>query len=164
MGTVLENERQRQQAQAAHPDSDHYAIDAGRLPRRQRGRPNWGGAGKRTQVTYAGLGSTNSIAFANTALRRPDPAHPEAAYDKERINALFLPFDLELTDKKGERRNEVALALVALDNLFPQGDDRPHAQVLADYGNDYLANFSAPADADAPDDTTEVKPRVASPE
>jgi len=57
------------------------------------------------------------------------------------------------------------VALVALDNLFPPGDDRPHAQVLADYGDTYLANFSAPADpadpADAPDDIPEVKPRVA---
>ena len=60
------------------------------------------------------------------------------------------------------RRNEVVVALVALDNLFPQDDDRPQAQVLADHGDDYLTNFSTPADA--PDDTIEVKPRVASPE
>jgi len=162
MGALLENERQRQQAQATHPDSDHYAIDAGRLPRRQRGRPNWGGAGKRTPVTYAGLGSANSMAFANTALRRPDPDHPEPAYDYDRLNALFLPFDLELTDKDGVRRNEVAMALVALDNLFLPGDDRPHAQVLADYGPGYLINFSPAADA-SDDDSAEVKPGVGSP-
>ncbi|HET9641840.1 MAG TPA: hypothetical protein VFP68_00420 [Burkholderiaceae bacterium] len=158
MGKLLESERQRQQAQATHPDSDHYAIDAGRLARRQRGRPNWGGARKRTQVTYAGLGSANSIAFANTALRRPDPDHPEPAYDYDRLNALFLPFDLELTDKDGVRRNEVAMALVALDNLFPQGDDRSHAQVLTDYGPGYLVNFSTAADV--PDETEEVKPAL----
>ncbi|MBW8832418.1 MAG: hypothetical protein JF606_24060, partial [Burkholderiales bacterium] len=107
-----------------------------------RGRPNWGGAGKRTPVIYAALGSANSLAFANTALRRPDPAHPEPAYDTERINALFLPFHLELTDRNGVRRNEAAMALVALDNLFPPGDDRSHVQVLADYGETYLANFN----------------------
>ncbi|MDR7149975.1 hypothetical protein J2W49_001930 [Hydrogenophaga palleronii] len=167
MGAVLENERQRQEALATHPDSDHYALDAGRLPQqRQRGRTNWSGPSKRTEITFAGLGSANSMAFANTALRRPDPEHPEPAYDKERINALFLPFDLALTDKDGKHRNEVAVALVALDNLFPAGDDRPHAQVLADYGDAYLANFSKPAPAPESDldDTYEVKPRVASPE
>jgi len=165
MGKVLENEHQRQQAQATHPLSDQYAIEANRRPRRRRGRPNWGGAGKTTPVTYAGLGCTNSLAFANTALRRPDPAHPEPAYDKERINALFLPFHLELTDRKGVLRNEAAVALVALDNLFPAGDNRPHAQVLADYGDNYLANFSDPADpAEAPDDIPEVKSEVDVPE
>jgi hypothetical protein len=140
-GALLENEHQREQAQATHRDSDHYAIDAGRLPKRQRGRTDWGRAGRRTQVTYSGLGFANSMAFANTALRRPDPDHPEPAYDKERINAIFLPFDVDLTDKSGTRRNEVVAALVALDNLFPEGDDRPYAQVLADYGDGYLANF-----------------------
>ncbi|MBW8833325.1 MAG: hypothetical protein JF606_28905, partial [Burkholderiales bacterium] len=81
MGTVLENEHQRQQALATHPETGLYAIEANRRPRRRRGRPNWGGAGKRTPVIYAALGSANSLAFANTALRRPDPAHPEPAYD-----------------------------------------------------------------------------------
>lgn len=166
MGAVLENERQRQEALATHPDSDHYALDASRLPQqRQPGRTNWSStAGKRTQVTFAGLGSANSMAFANTALRRPDPDHPEPAFDRERINALFMPFDLKLIDKNGKRRNEVAVALVALDNLFPEGDDRPRAQVLADYGDAYLANFSKPAPAPDSDDTLDVKPRVASPE
>jgi hypothetical protein len=101
------------------------------------------------------------MAFANTALRRPDPDHPEPAYDYERLNALFLPFDLELIDKDGVRRSEVAVALVALDNLFPPNDDRPHAQVLADYGPGYLVNFAAAAGAS--DESVDVKPRVASP-
>lgn len=39
----------------------------------------------------------------------------------------------------------MAVALVALDKLFPEGDDRSQAQVLADYGDAYLVNFSAPS-------------------
>jgi len=53
------------------------------------------------------------------------------------------------------------LALVALDNLFPEGDDRPHVQVLADYGPGYLTNFSATAEV--PEENEEVKPEVAFP-
>ena len=92
-------------------------------------------------VTYTGLGAANSVAYANTALCRPTPDNPEPAYDRERLNAFFLPFHLELTDKDGVRRNEAAIALVALDNLFAAGNDSREAQVFADYGNGYLENF-----------------------
>jgi len=141
MGALLENKRQREQARATHPDTDHYAIDTGRRPRRQRGRTRWSNSSRETMVTYTGLGAANSVAYANTALCRPTPDNPEPAYDRERLNAFFLPFHLELTDKDGVRRNEAAIALVALDNLFAAGNDSREAQVFADYGNGYLENF-----------------------
>jgi hypothetical protein len=63
------------------------------------------------------------------------------------VNAFFLPFDLELTDKDGVVRNEAVFALVALDNLFPEGDDKSEVQVFADYGTAYLNNFRQAAPA-----------------
>jgi hypothetical protein len=158
-GALLENKHQREQAKATHPDSDHYGMDVNRLPQaKRRGSTHWSRSRKRTPVTYSALGFANSLAFANTALRRPDPDHPSPAYDHERINALFVPFDVVLTDKRGQPRKETVVALAALDNLFPEVDDRPHAQVLADYGDAYLANFSAPARSHA--DAVEVKPEL----
>jgi hypothetical protein len=162
-GALLENERQREQAKATHPDSDHYGMDLTRPAQpKRRGRTDWSGSRRPTPVTYSALGFANSMAFANTALRRPDPDNPSPAYDQERINTLFVPFDVVLTDKRGQPRKETVVALAALDNLFPEGDDRPHAQVLADYGDAYLSNFSAPAQSHK--DSVQVKPEIDSQE
>ncbi|HET9645970.1 MAG TPA: hypothetical protein VFP68_22050, partial [Burkholderiaceae bacterium] len=140
MGALLRSEEERQRAWERHPGGEQYSIDADRASRR-RGF-GWSKGTRRTRVTFAGLGAANSVVFANTALRAPDPADPIPAYDRSRLNAIYLPFDLQLTDKSGRMQSEVAVALLALDNLFPEGDGRQELQVYADYGDAYLVNFT----------------------
>ncbi len=128
MGALVEEDVDFATTEAAHPDYAHYAIDA----HRHRGG----------LVVYSGLGATNGIAFANTAIKS-DVAEP--AYDRRRLNALFIEFQASLSDKDGRPRRENLVALVALDNLFE--NDGPEAQVLVDYGDAFLANFK---ESDAP--------------
>ncbi|KQV81162.1 hypothetical protein [Rhizobacter sp. Root1221] len=122
MGALVENDHELAQTASLHPDYERYAIDA---------HPRGNG-----RVMYSGLGATNSIAFANTALKA-DSAEP--ASDHKRLNSLFIEFDATLTDNTGKPRIERLVAMVALDNLFD--DNHADAQVLADYGEDFLENF-----------------------
>jgi hypothetical protein len=122
MGALVENDHELAHTVSLHPDYERYAIDA--HPRNNR------------PVMYSALGATNSIAFANTALK-PDSAEP--AVDRQRVNALFIELDASLTDNKGRPRIERLVAMVALDNLFD--GNQADAQVLADYGDNFLENF-----------------------
>lgn len=84
-------------------------------------------------VTFSPLGGANSMAFANTAL---DAHSEQPAYDENRLNTTFIPFSVDMTDREGQFRKEAVLALVAFDNL--------QDQVLIDYGDAYLNQFSKP--------------------
>jgi hypothetical protein len=84
-------------------------------------------------VTYSPLGGANSMAFANTAL---DPDSIEPAYDEKRLNTTFIPFNVQMTDREGVARKEAVLAMVAFDNL--------QEQILVDYGDAYLKQFTKP--------------------
>jgi hypothetical protein len=123
MGALLDNDHDLARTEVDHPNYELYAIDAS--PRRGR-------------VTYSGVGATNSLAFANTALKADDE---DPAYDTDRINALFMDFSVGLSDNKGKPARESLVAMVALDNLFV--DNRVEAQVLVDYGPPFLENFKA---------------------
>jgi hypothetical protein len=139
MGALVENRVELAQMRAAHPDYERYAIDARRIGKRR--------------VMYSALGAANSVAFANTALL-PDAGKP--AFDRQRLNALFIEFEVALTDRENRPRRENVVALVALDNLF-KGDE-PEAQVLVDYGETFLAQFRQPeADHAEQPDVPEVK-------
>jgi hypothetical protein len=88
-------------------------------------------------VAVSALGAANATAFANTAIKAGTEA-PE--YDHARINAVFIPFDLSMTDKDGRRSAQTIMALVALDNLY--ASDNPDRQVRVDYGDKYLEQFA----------------------
>jgi hypothetical protein len=107
----------------AHPGFERYAIDAPRA------------GGKMT--VYSAEGCANDLAFANTALV---PDAPQPAYDKERLNAEFVPFELQLTDKAGKPARETVIAVVALDNAIDQ-------ELRIDYGPAFLQQFTRPAQA-----------------
>ncbi|KQV91585.1 hypothetical protein [Rhizobacter sp. Root1221] len=131
MGALVENDDDLARTEDTHPDYAHYAIDT---------RP----MGKRLMM-YSALGAANSVAFANTALL-PDAGEP--AFDRRRLNAMFVEFDASLTGSAGRAHRERLLALVALDNLFD--GDQPEAQVLVDYGDNFLANFQEPVPPSEP--------------
>jgi hypothetical protein len=80
----------------------------------------------------SGLGATNSIAFANTALLG---GVGPSAYDPDRINAEFLHFHAEMTLANGRRRRETIAVLVGTSRLHPG------QQILVDYGPQYLEEF-----------------------
>jgi hypothetical protein len=127
MGALVDNDKALERTVADHPDYELYAIDAD---------------APRGKVTYSGKGATNSLAFANTALK---PGADEPAYDTERINALFIEFSAGLIDNEGKPSRESLVAMVALDNLFT--DDRDEAQVFVDYGQLFLEHFKEESEA-----------------
>ena len=92
------------------------------------------------EFTLSPLGGANSIPFANTAL---DPEAPEPAYDDARINAIFMPFTVPMHDKAGQQRAEVAMAVLALNNVAPG------QEIRVDYGDDYLSQFKPTFQAEA---------------
>ena len=124
MGAMVERRDKQALAEleSTHPDYLRYAMDA----RRSTGH----------QVVYSGEGATNAIAFANTALL---PGTDKPQYDHLRINTVFIPFHLQLTDASGQPANETVVAALALDNLFHPTN--PNAMVIADYGDAYLDQF-----------------------
>ncbi|HET9641842.1 MAG TPA: hypothetical protein VFP68_00430, partial [Burkholderiaceae bacterium] len=137
MGALVDNDSDLARTESDHPDYELYAIDALTL----RGR-----------VTYSGMGATNSLAFANTALKS-DTREP--SYDTGRINAVFIEFSAGLLDNQGKPARESLVAMVALDNLFD--DDRDEAQVLVDYGDAFLEHFKEEAEGAAPAVPSSVK-------
>lgn len=72
------------------------------------------------KVSVSGVEGASSMAFANTALTI------KSQYDESRINAVFVAFEVELTDKNGQPRKELVTAIVGLDNLT--------GHVCVDYG------------------------------
>ncbi|HET9645305.1 MAG TPA: hypothetical protein VFP68_18565, partial [Burkholderiaceae bacterium] len=121
MGALVDNDDDLARTVSDHPDYELYAVDT---------------AAPRGWVTYSGKAATNSLAFANTALK-PDAGEP--AYDTDRINAIFIDFSVGLFDNQGKPSRESLVAMVALDNLFD--DSRDEAQVLVDYGDAFLQHF-----------------------
>ena len=124
MGVFAANEQELEAVQAQHPDYERYALDAPRA------------GGKLT--VYSAQGCANDLAFANTALQA-DAVQP--TYDRERLNAEFMPFELQLTDKAGKPARETVIAVVALDNAIGH-------ELRIDYGDAFLQQFkSGPAQA-----------------
>ncbi len=76
------------------------------------------------------------IVTANTALL---PGFPLRA-DAQRNNALFVPFDVQLTDATGRLRTAMVIALVALDRTY--APDHPTGELRVDYGEEVLNAFS----------------------
>jgi hypothetical protein len=138
MGALVDNDKALERTVADHPDYELYAIDAD---------------APRGKVTDSGKGATNSLAFANTALK-PDTGEP--TYDKERINALFIEFSAGLLDNQGKPSRENLVAMVALDNLFT--DDRDEAQVFVDYGPLFLEHFKEESAVVETSEPVRVKP------
>jgi hypothetical protein len=97
---------------------DRYALDVAK-------------SGKAEAFTLSPMGAANSMAFANTALKR------DMTYDDSRINAKFLPFIVNMQDKDGHIREEQVVAVIGLNNL--------RDQVLLDYGAHYLKQFKEDA-------------------
>lgn len=126
MGKLLECSRDVTRAAAEHPHYLRYVLEVTKS----------NGA----LVVWSAEGCANSLAFANTALL---PGTTRPAYDHQRINTIFLPFDVRLTDKNGEQRWETVVAAAALDNLYGHGDAQ--AQVLIDYGDAFLEQFEKPS-------------------
>ena len=115
MGSVLRGEAEEERAIEAHGD-DHarYLLAA----------PH----GRSGAVTnYSGAGAINNTGIANTATRAD-----LKDYDKSRINAVFLPFEIRLTDNRGMPRVESVSVLVGLDNL------EPGKPILVNYGPIFL--------------------------
>ncbi|HET9641843.1 MAG TPA: hypothetical protein VFP68_00435 [Burkholderiaceae bacterium] len=138
MGALVDNDEALARTVSDHPDYEHYAIDANA----PRGR-----------ITYSGKGATNSLAFANTALKA---GVPEAAYDTGRINAVFIEFSVGLFDHQGKPSRESVVAMVALDNLFD--DNRDEVQVLVDYGDAFLEHFSGESGTENASSPRAIKP------
>ncbi|HET9642265.1 MAG TPA: TAL effector repeat-containing protein, partial [Burkholderiaceae bacterium] len=112
--------------EAQHPDYVRYALDA---PRR---------GGKLT--VYSAQGCANDLAFANTALQAEAE---QPTYDRDRLNAEFVPFEVQLTDKNGKRTRETVIAVVALNNAIGN-------ELRIDYGDAFLEQFkSVPGQAAA---------------
>jgi hypothetical protein len=122
MGYVFRGEAQEKRAIEAHPD-DHgrYLLAADH--------------GRSGVTNYSGAGAVNNTGFANTATRSD-----LKDYDRDRINAVFLPFEIGLTDKDGKSRPKSVSVLVGLDNLEP---DR---QILVNYGPRFLEQLQPPSE------------------
>jgi hypothetical protein len=101
MGVFAASDQDIETLEAQHPDYVRYALDAPRP------------GGKFT--VYSAQGCANDLAFANTALL-PNTAQP--TYDRERLNAEFVPFEVRLTDKNGKPARETVIAVVALNNAI----------------------------------------------
>jgi hypothetical protein len=103
--------------------------------------------GRGTQtVTMSAEGFATTVAFANTRL------HPGTSIRDRTvtgINALFLPFHVQVTDNTGQPRWLGIMALAGLDNLY--GEHNPSGMVIADYGDDY--RFPAEAVKPEPEPT-----------
>jgi hypothetical protein len=126
-GALLDGgERQLEEVGLRVPGCAHYALTA----REARG--------DKAAVIYHALGAGNSMAMANTALL---PGAGRPAYDMTRINALFLRFDVCLTDKTGEPATTPVMVVAALGNLFSAAN--PQRQVYLDYGPSYLSLFES---------------------
>ncbi|KAG0162681.1 hypothetical protein DFQ30_001508 [Apophysomyces sp. BC1015] len=137
MGMFAANEQQINAIEAQHPDYESYAMDAMRP------------GGKLT--VYSALGCANDLAFANTALCADTP---EPAYDRERLNAEFIPFEVKLTDRHGKPARETVVAMVALDNAIGK-------EIRVDYGDAFLRQFTTPRDrARSEEDAVVVKMEV----
>jgi hypothetical protein len=90
--------------------------------------------GRRAQfVTMAAEGFATTAAFANTRLH---PGTTVGDRGPAGINALFLPFHVQLTDRNGQLRWLGIMALAGLDNLYDTRHN-PAGMVIADYGPDY---------------------------
>lgn len=134
MGVFAANDQEIDAVQAQYPDYERYALDAPRA------------GGKLT--VHSAQGCANDLAFANTALQA-GAAQP--TYDRERLNAEFIPFDLQLTDKAGRPARETVIAVVALDNAIGH-------ELRIDYGEAFLQQFKAgPAQAAPPAPGVAVK-------
>lgn len=99
-------------------NADRYALDVAK----SRGAKAF---------TLSPMGAANSMAFANTAVT------PDLAYDESRLNARFLPFNVELQSKDGKMQKEQVVAVVGLKN--------PRTQILLEYGPNYLQQFKREA-------------------
>jgi hypothetical protein len=117
MGVFAASDQDIETLEAQHPDYVRYALDAPRP------------GGKLT--VYSAQGCANDLAFANTALL-PNTAQP--TYDRERLNAEFVPFEVRLTDKKGKPARETVIAVVALNNAIDK-------ELRIDYGDAFLQQF-----------------------
>jgi len=106
-----------------------------------------------SQWRVSALGVANSMAFANTALQadRPD-------YDQSRINTLFIPFEVPMTDQRNQPVTVPVIALVGLDNLY-DAQTNPHRHVLVDYADDHplVKKPSAPQRSPTPDVTIKIE-------
>ncbi len=122
MGMLLESEDEEAAHLQRYPGGNAYLLDV----RRPGGR----------LIGLAGLGAANAAVFANTSLLPGEPAR----YDKERLNASFVAFDVRMTDGRGRAVRETAVALVAFDALY--GPLHPRREVRVDYGDDYLRHFA----------------------
>ncbi|HET9642954.1 MAG TPA: TAL effector repeat-containing protein [Burkholderiaceae bacterium] len=119
MGVFAASDQDIETLEAQHPDYVRYSLDAPRP------------GGKLT--VYSAQGCANDLAFANTALL-PHTAQP--TYDRERLNAEFVPFEVRLTDKNGKPARETVIAVVALNNAIGK-------ELRIDYGDAFLQQFKS---------------------
>jgi hypothetical protein len=106
----------------------------------------------------SGLGAANSMVFANTALKADG-----RGYDEDRINTLYLPFNVPMTDKANKPVTVPVIALVGLPNLY-DAQANPHRHVLVDYGDDHaLVRTPTPPPDEMEDELVPVKVEPAGP-
>jgi hypothetical protein len=99
-------------------------------------------AGGRPAGLMGSEGFAGAVAFANTRLvAGAEPPELDRSYTG--INAVFVPFEVLLTDRHGVLRRQPIVALVGLDNLY--GDHNPAGMVIADYSDQYLWQFRPPS-------------------
>lgn len=139
-GALLEAEHEYAEQQERFPDMDDYALGV-------------------ASITLSPLGHANSMAFANTSL---DPNAQNLAYAQDKINALFLPLNVTLTDKNGRPTRQPMTAVVALDNLFAYGESA--AQVRLHYGDSYLSRMAGKLEAAQAAPRIQVKAEPADPQ
>lgn len=141
LGALNEADDELDDYRASHPGSVSYEMEIV--------KPSGG------KVTVSALGATNHMALANTAL---DPDSPTPAYDLPRINAIFIPFNLRLTDKDGHEHPRTVMTMVGLDNLYASSN--PRREIRVDYEDAYLDQFQQPStpQADVPDMESKIEP------
>ncbi len=126
-GAVLEDDGAVARWRAVHPEYPDYAIAV----------PGPG----RTVGTMAAEGFAGTVAFANTRVRDA-PGRAVRDLSVTGINALFVPFQVRLTDRDGGARTQSIMALAGLDNLY--GAHNRSGMVIADYGEDYVRQLGRP--------------------
>lgn len=96
------------------------------------------------EIILSAVGGSSSVGFINTCL---DPEYAEPSYDMERMNTLFLPFDVEMVTINGEKKTEGIIAATGLDTL------RPGDEARVSYGPEFLEKFAQHAE----EENTKIK-------
>ncbi len=132
-GAVLDDDAAVKRWKRKHPNYPAYTIT---VP-----RPGTGSVG------MAAEGYAGTVAFANT---RVVPGRtPVRDRSITGINAMFVPFQVELTDPNGQPHRMSIMVLAGLDNLY--GQHNPSGMVIADYGDPYLTQLRPPPPVIKPD-------------